>query len=110
MFRWYRNSSVCYAYLQDVNTVDGLAKSRWFTRGWTLQELIAPQHVTFYSASWADLGSKLVLRDMLSKITGIEATVLELGNLSGVTVAKKMVGKFSILVLSTNYHLVYSWT
>lgn len=47
MFRWYQNSQICYAYLVDVkgrpasyNIIDHFRSSRWFTRGWTLQELI----------------------------------------------------------------------
>ena len=57
MFRWYKQSAVCYAYLSDVDrgsdpshTIENLSRSRWFTRGWTLQELIAPEHLVFYSA------------------------------------------------------------
>ena len=57
MFRWYSEAGACYAYLADVpasekdNGVDVLAsfkQSRWFTRGWTLQELLAPSSVIFY--------------------------------------------------------------
>ena len=92
MFRWYKQASICYAYLQDVNVVNDLETSRWFTRGWTLQELLAPRDVAFYSASWHHLGSKIELRDVLWKITGIEPVVLEHGSLSNVTVVKKMVG------------------
>jgi hypothetical protein len=42
MYRWYERSGVCYAYLQDVPSV-AIAQSEWFTRGWTLQELLAPK-------------------------------------------------------------------
>ena len=49
MFRWYQNASICYAYLSDVKksnqenlTKSEFESSQWFTRGWTLQELIAP--------------------------------------------------------------------
>ena len=54
MFRWYRNAAKCYVYLADVSTTGQdltaqLRKSRWFTRGWTLQELIAPLSVEFFS-------------------------------------------------------------
>ena len=55
MYRWYRRAEVCYAYLFDVpplspNLNKAMFKaSQWFTRGWTLQELIAPSHVTFYA-------------------------------------------------------------
>lgn len=59
MFRWYEHSWVCYAYLQDVPSGTNIyqrnsafRKSRWFTRGWTLQELLAPQLIEFYDTNW----------------------------------------------------------
>ncbi|KAI4694050.1 uncharacterized protein J4E84_002630 [Alternaria hordeiaustralica] len=59
MFRWYKNSKVCYAYLQDVPSGSDIfeqgsafRQSRWFTRGWTLQELLAPRLVQFYDSNW----------------------------------------------------------
>ncbi len=62
MFQWYHKSARCYAYLADVNATgaDGVAfeKSRWFTRGWTLQELIAPEHDCFYDTYWSFLGRR----------------------------------------------------
>ena len=58
MYKWYKGSRVCYAYLSDVEKADQLEASRWFTRGWTLQELIAPRRVEFYTASWSSLGKK----------------------------------------------------
>ncbi len=58
MYRYYREAAVCYAYLCDVNDVSELAGSRWFTRGWTLQELIAPRRLELYTASWKCLGEK----------------------------------------------------
>ncbi len=91
MFRWYKDAALCYAYLGDVNTTDDLAKSRWFTRGWTLQELLAPRDVEFYSSSWNLLGSKISLKNTVSAITGIEAEILESRSLVEVTIAKKMV-------------------
>ncbi|KAI1850726.1 hypothetical protein JX266_004008 [Neoarthrinium moseri] len=79
MFRWYRQSYICYAYLADVHHLDQLEGSRWFTRGWTLQELIAPLNVRFYSSDWNELGSKKDedLRSRLGIITNIESHVLE---------------------------------
>ena len=60
MFAWYQSASICFAYLSDVTSPpsrrDGLA-SRWFTRGWTLQELLAPQEIEFFDAQWRPLGS-----------------------------------------------------
>ncbi|KAI0458839.1 heterokaryon incompatibility protein-domain-containing protein [Xylaria acuta] len=90
MFRWYSNAKVCYAYLADVTGQDGFASSRWFSRGWTLQELIAPKVVRFYSSDLMLLGSKLELEDTLQTITGIDTFVLSTGNFSQVCVAKRM--------------------
>ncbi|KAI0862137.1 heterokaryon incompatibility protein-domain-containing protein [Xylaria cubensis] len=90
MFRWYSNARICYAYLADVIDQDGFAFSRWFSRGWTLQELIAPKVVRFYSSNWKFLGLKSELEDILQTITGIDAIVLLTGNFSQVCVAKRM--------------------
>ncbi|KAG7054766.1 hypothetical protein JMJ77_0007240 [Colletotrichum scovillei] len=83
MFRWYNRSWVCFAYLSDMDDLassdtflESLGDSRWFTRGWTLQELLAPKAVTFYNASWQLLGSKESLSPFLSSITGIDEAIL----------------------------------
>ncbi|KAF2216119.1 hypothetical protein CERZMDRAFT_29498, partial [Cercospora zeae-maydis SCOH1-5] len=56
MFKWYRNAVVCVAFLEDVSEFDLgiMARSRWFTRGWTLQELVAPRTVVFVTRGWED--------------------------------------------------------
>ncbi|KAF4963762.1 hypothetical protein FSARC_8245 [Fusarium sarcochroum] len=60
MFSWYRNSAVCYIYLQEVDSTDVLDESfksaRWFSRGWTLQELIAPRDRQFFDKHWSWIG------------------------------------------------------
>lgn len=85
MYDWYKNAQICYAYLEDATLeADGpdlqyletLKSSRWFTRGWTLQELIAPSIVEFYDLNWNELGTKLSLQEEVSKITGIDIRVL----------------------------------
>jgi hypothetical protein len=48
MYCWYRDSAVCYAYLVDIQEVTDLATSRWFSRGWTLQELVAPRRLILF--------------------------------------------------------------
>jgi hypothetical protein len=63
MYRWYQNATLCCAYLSDVRSkiVDkncDFKYSEWFTRGWTLQELIAPAVVIFYNKEWHSLGTK----------------------------------------------------
>lgn len=87
MFRWYRSSSKCYVLLSDVSTHlendddstirdSQLRRSRWFTRGWTLQELLAPPNVEFFSREGHLLGSKKSLEKLLSEITGIPVSAL----------------------------------
>jgi len=91
MFRWYRNAVKCYVYLTDVLTcqqdADGdpgwelaFRKSRWFTRGWTLQELIAPTIVEFFSPEGVYLGNKQSLRHHIHNATGIPLRALQ-GNI-----------------------------
>ncbi|GIZ48192.1 hypothetical protein CKM354_001126300 [Cercospora kikuchii] len=61
MFRWYRDAELCLAYLGDVKTVDNhesFRQSMWFTRGWTLQELLAPRTVVFLTKHWKVIGNK----------------------------------------------------
>jgi hypothetical protein len=90
MFRWYRDASTCYAYLADVEEPRKFTHSRWFTRGWTLQELIAPKNVWFYSSDWHGLGSKLDLQHELHRITGIEVDVLTTGTFAFISMARRM--------------------
>lgn len=97
MYAWYRSAAVCYAFLQDVPTptsnslnVGDFRNSRWFTRGWTLQELLAPQEVVFYSLEWVELGRRNELAELLSDITGIETRFLLGEDLSVASAAKKM--------------------
>jgi len=79
MFRWYRQAAVCYAYLGDVSSSENPAlhrsqfrKSRWFTRGWTLQELLAPSDVVFFASDWRDIGTKQTLNKAIAEITKID--------------------------------------
>lgn len=78
MYRWYQDARTCYAYLADVPYEDDIAdpasrfrKSRWFTRGWTLQELIAPQRVAFLSQDWKFIYTRSALSKEISEITTI---------------------------------------
>ncbi|KAF7559180.1 hypothetical protein G7046_g4983 [Stylonectria norvegica] len=82
MYRWYKNAQVCFAYLQDVG--------RWFSRGWTLQELIAPREVIFYSRTWQEIGTKVTLHGSISRITGIDGDILTSGDTSTASVAERM--------------------
>lgn len=90
MFNWYKLAAVCFAYLadihEDIEVIELLGKnrlprtiekSRWFTRGWTLQELIAPKDVIFYDSKWEQIGTKLQDNTgVLVECTGIDPEVL----------------------------------
>lgn len=86
MFKWYQDSAVCFAFLDDVTGIYDeerpLAKSEWFQRGWTLQELIAPADMMFFHKSegpdsmWKCLGSKRQLSYSIEEITGIPQNAL----------------------------------
>jgi hypothetical protein len=67
-----------------------LRACRWFTRGWTLQELIAPSEIIFYSKDWKYLGRKSRLLLLISKITGVDHFVLAGADVSLINVARKM--------------------
>lgn len=88
MFQWYRKANRCYVYLTDValigNTIDErlIQSSRWFTRGWTLQELLAPARVQFYDVAGHFMGSRASLLGMLKQATGISQRALEGEDLS----------------------------
>ncbi|KAJ8126188.1 hypothetical protein O1611_g7449 [Lasiodiplodia mahajangana] len=97
MFRWYQDAAICYAHLTDVpddtsqdTLLTALSGSRWFTRGWTLQELLASSDVIFYSDKWQKLTTKLNSVEILSTITGIEKGYLEGVPLETASTAKKM--------------------
>lgn len=97
MFRWYGDAEVCYAFLSDVEDDEvpwtwssTFRTSRWFTRGWTLQELIAPGVVYFYSAGWKEIGSRDTLLNLVVSITKISPDYFETGDLSQFSAAQKM--------------------
>ena len=76
MFNWYRNAAICLAYLSDVESDANFSESRWFTRGWTLQELLAPKKVYFYTSSWKCIGDKEALAVDISRKTNITQDIL----------------------------------
>ena len=86
MFLWYKYAVVCLAWLADLAPGDGLSQKgsisllkdcKWFTRGWTLQELIAPKKLEIYDREWNLRGTKAELSDTMSNITNIDAAVLQ---------------------------------
>jgi hypothetical protein len=97
MFNWYKESAICFAFLSDLPASEcevlenELRRCRWFTRGWTLQELIAPENVEFYDQGWQWRGTKKSLQQELFDITGIDHEILEDSNLlSTIPVARRM--------------------
>ncbi|KAI1268283.1 HET-domain-containing protein [Xylariaceae sp. FL1019] len=100
MFRWYEQSTVCYAYISDKTLPTDatrdcfealLRRCRWATRGWTLQELLAPRNMVFYDSEWDVIGDKFSLARELEWTTGIDAGFIDTTlPLSAATVAEKM--------------------
>ncbi|KAI0330898.1 hypothetical protein GY45DRAFT_680430 [Cubamyces sp. BRFM 1775] len=89
MYLWYRKADICYAYLTDVHDDPNsspyrpserlrqkVLSTRWHTRGWTLQELIAPENMLFLTRTWRVIDSKLGLATLLEHATGVSAAVL----------------------------------
>ncbi|OJJ30900.1 hypothetical protein ASPWEDRAFT_44873 [Aspergillus wentii DTO 134E9] len=91
MYCWYREARVCYAFLADIKTVDQVPQSQWFTRGWTLQELIASAEMTFFNQDWRELGSKKEPKELISGRTGIATSILDqTADLESVCIAQRM--------------------
>lgn len=101
MFAWYRNAARCYVYLADVSVPEApvtnkaswemsFRHSRWFTRGWTLQELLAPASVEFFSSEWTRLGDKVSLRQWIHEITRIPHGALQGQDLASFSIEERM--------------------
>jgi hypothetical protein len=104
MFRWYRDAARCYAYLPDVSSPafdiheekdpqpwkSDFYGSRWFKRGWTLQELLAPRSVEFFSRERTRLGDKTSLKQHIHEITNIAVPALQGGQLSQFPVDERL--------------------
>jgi hypothetical protein len=103
MFRWYHNAAKCYVYLSDISRPAfdindksklpyelAFRKSRWFTRGWTLQELLAPASIEFFSTDWEQLGNKKSLERLIHEITGIPIRALQGSPLSNFSVTERL--------------------
>lgn len=103
MYKWYQKAQKCYVYLDDVTLEpcnskkarlsdweSSLRASRWFTRGWTLQELLAPPHVVFFSKEWLCLGTKFELISVLHEITNIPIAALRGQALSEFSVSERL--------------------
>lgn len=76
MFLWYHQAERCYAHLADVPSKSTFKESEWFTRGWTLQELLAPSDIYFIDENWHDIGTKRSQQQNISECTGIPINIL----------------------------------
>ncbi|KAF5344925.1 hypothetical protein D9758_011541 [Tetrapyrgos nigripes] len=100
MYQYYEDSEVCYAYLCDTTRDEDpdprftklcLQECRWFKRGWTLQELLAPSYVVFLDRNWKEIGTRWSLRDTVSSITSIPPRVFEEGgSIETFSIAQRM--------------------
>ncbi|KAK7435210.1 hypothetical protein VKT23_019779 [Stygiomarasmius scandens] len=97
MYKYYQGAQVCYAHLSDVDSKEdpspigsSFRRSKWFTRGWTLQELLAPSVVVFLGTDWLEIGSKTSLRNVITAVTGIPPRVLLRNDYSNISIAQKM--------------------
>jgi hypothetical protein len=104
MFRWYHSAAKCYVYLSDISRLtfyvngkcnqlpweSAIQNSKWFTRGWTLQELLAPATVKFSSKDWEQLGDKKSLERNIHEITGIPVKALQGSPLSNFSVTERL--------------------
>lgn len=123
MFRWYERSKVCYAYLEDVpsgqnpfESGSAFQMSRWFTRGWTLQELLAPTRIVFYDADWKAVFSSQVVNTAKDTVHGeahMPAWVANrnkyIGLLSGITTISRKVLNREIPLASVSAACKFSW-
>ncbi|KAF2824544.1 HET-domain-containing protein [Ophiobolus disseminans] len=91
MFRWYRDAKRCYVYMNDVVSAEpDFQNSAWFTRGWTLQELVAPKVVEFYSKDGVFLGTKVTMEEQISSSTGIPIEALRGKSLNSFSIEERM--------------------
>jgi hypothetical protein len=90
MFNWYQDAHICYVYLSDVYNFSDLDSSRWFRRGWTLQELLAPKRIIFFNRTWKRLDTRSNMSPTISRITGIPRRMLLLDFSGEYSVAQVM--------------------
>jgi hypothetical protein len=86
MYKWYQNAEVCYAFLEETHELSfnqtwnevskEICRDKWFNRGWTLQELIAPAKVEFFDKKWGGIGNKFVCSKHISMLTAIPENVI----------------------------------
>ena len=105
MWRWYERANICYVHLEDYNFTPNLKiastgtdsirrqlkQCRWFTRGWCLQELIAPNKLHFFDKDWKFVAEKSQIISTLVYITGVHGPALRKeSDLSQFSIAQRM--------------------
>jgi hypothetical protein len=96
MYKWYERAQVCCVHLEDLfsdvtpPTQTELAKCRWFTRGWTLQELIAPADIIFFNKDWKKIGTKNDFITEIANITGVDKSTLSGLSFKRASIARRM--------------------
>jgi len=99
MYRWYEDSLICYAYISDVTTLKGFEneksdfrRSRWFTRKWTLQELLAPPELVFFDQHWKRSCKKKDISEIIAEVTEIPWFYVSGGRdrFEGASIAQKL--------------------
>jgi hypothetical protein len=96
MYNWYSRAHVCITYLAETETISDMHNDRWFTRGWTFQELLAPPWIKFYNRDWKPLADHFLWNDIRDpKITAqitraTSITKYELGNIFTASISRRM--------------------
>jgi hypothetical protein len=102
MYQWSKDSAICYVYLSDIlihhhrhpfhmeDSSSPSSYSRWFSRGWTLQELLAPSKLQLFDKNWSSVGMKEDHMDAISGITNIDLFALNGGDLRRLSIARRM--------------------
>jgi hypothetical protein len=103
MFRWYSEAALCLVYLNDFDANAAasdrdtmLRRARWFSRGWTLQEIVAARAANFYDSAWCHFGTRASLRNELTSITKIDAEVFSLPQNSDVVVIRDLLDSIPV--------------
>ncbi len=95
MYNWYQRAAVCVTYLSETTNISDAQFDSWFTRGWTLQELLAPARSVFYNKTWDQLGtsSDSRIQSVIKKASGITSQELKLswsGNVHLIPFSRRM--------------------
>ena len=95
MYNWYRGAHICITYLSETISISQPPRDSWFTRGWTLQELLAPLQNIFYNAKWERLGSSndTSIESFIEEKTGItknELAMCKKGDVKKIPISRRM--------------------